>query len=71
MYTYKYRPIFNSHGVRGTCSNFLQSLTCQSSIGGDSGQKTKSASDANAATIAKYLKTQNKNQTLRFKYVTQ
>lgn len=39
----------------GTCSNFLQSLICQSSGGGDSGQKTKSASDANAATIAKYL----------------
>lgn len=37
------------------CSNFLHSLSGQSTGGGASGQKTKSASAAKAPTIARYL----------------
>lgn len=37
------------------CSNLSQSLSGQSTEGGDSGIKTKSASDDKAVTVARYL----------------
>lgn len=45
----------DKHTQIQTCSNFMHSRLSQSSPGGNSGIKTKSASLASAATNGKYL----------------